>query len=326
VAAVPPPHRHRRALCCTLAAGGEGAALPEHHSAYHRVFSAARWSLDAVGLAVLALALASGLAASGGGGGVLLVVDDTLCRRRGRRLWGVGVHYDPSLTSRAWSDANKSVKSRGHCWVVLGVAVELPCRPGHYYCLPVLFRLCLNRKSAARHRLAYRSRPDLARDVLRLACGRSPARRFHLLADSAYAGQDTLKGLPANCDLTARWPVNAVLHEPPPPRAGPASAAATGCAGRGCPRRRGCRRARAAGAIGRSWGRSGCTAPTASRLVPGVPAHRPRPAADGGGRRAPRGRAAGPGQPGPAGGVLQHGRRRGRHRRGSAGLVRGAFG
>jgi DDE superfamily endonuclease len=213
-------HTVSGALCCGIAAG---AAVTKHHSAYHRVFSAARWSLDAVGLGVLGLVMSC---AAGSGAVVFLAVDDTLCRRRGRRVWGAGMHYDPLLTGRRLSNANGSIKSRGHCWVVLGVVVVcLPFRPGHCYCLPVLFRMCLNKKSAARHRLAYRSRPELAREVVALACGAFPLRRFHLLADSAYAGQDTLKALPPNCDLTARWITNAVLHAPaapkPPGRKGP---------------------------------------------------------------------------------------------------------
>ena len=32
----------------------------------------------------------------------------------------------------------------GHSWVVLCVIVELPLRPGHYFSLPFLFRLCAN--------------------------------------------------------------------------------------------------------------------------------------------------------------------------------------
>jgi hypothetical protein len=42
------------------------------------------------------------------------------------------------------------------------VIVELPFRRGHYYCLPILFRLYLNKKSALKHRRAYRTRPELA--------------------------------------------------------------------------------------------------------------------------------------------------------------------
>ena len=55
-------------------AAGEGF---KHHSAYHRLFSAARWSLDELGLAVfgLILPLLEGV--------VLVAVDDTLARKRG---------------------------------------------------------------------------------------------------------------------------------------------------------------------------------------------------------------------------------------------------
>lgn len=199
-----------------------GALGKKHHSAYHRVFAAAVWSLDAVGLAFLALILASQCLARlfGGGAVVYLVIDDTLYRRRGRHLFGIGSHYDPLLTGRKASNANRSLKSRGHCWVILGVLVSFPFRPEHCYCLPLLFRLYLNRKSAKKEHCPYRSRPELARQMLLLACQAWPARQFHLLTDSAYGGQEMLRHLPGNCGLTARWITNAVLHEPAPTHAG----------------------------------------------------------------------------------------------------------
>ncbi len=197
-------------LACGAAAGG---GCGKHFSAYHRVFSAARWSLDAVGLGVAALVLAAAVPA---GGTAFLAVDDTLCRRRGRRMFGCGMHYDAALTGRRLSNANGSLKSRGHCWVVLGLVVEFPFRPGHCYCLPVLFRLYLNTRSAARHRRAYRTKPQLAVQLVGLLCGAFPSREFHLLADSAYAGQHVLKNLPGNCQLTARWINNAALYAPAP--------------------------------------------------------------------------------------------------------------
>ena len=48
--------------------------------------------------------------------------------------------------------------------------VELPFRRGHYYFLPILFRLYLNKKTAARHRRVYRTRPELAVEMLRCSC------------------------------------------------------------------------------------------------------------------------------------------------------------
>ena len=196
------------------AAGGHD----KHFSAYHRVFAAARWSPEAVGLALAGLIL--GLLAAASGGVVFLVVDDTLCRKRGPKVFGAAMHYDAQLTGRRLSNANASLKSRGHCWVVLGIVAQFPFRPGHCYCLPVLFRLYLNHRAAGRHRQAYRTKPQLALEMLRALCAAFPRRRFHLLADSAYGGKHLLGALPANCQLTCRWILNAALYAPaPPPRA-----------------------------------------------------------------------------------------------------------
>ena len=222
-------HTVTGALAACAGGGGGGAPARKHHSAYHRVFSAARWSLDAAGLGVAALAVGAALACAAAGGGcgggyVFLVVDDTLCRRRGRSMFGVGMHYDAALTGRRLSNANQGLKSRGNCWVVLGVVVCFPWRPGFCYCLPVLLRLYHNTRSARRHRrayrTAYRTKVELALEMLGLICRTFPHARFHLLADSAYGGRNLLNNLPPNCQLTCRWINNAALYAPPPPPGG----------------------------------------------------------------------------------------------------------
>lgn len=185
-------------------------ATRKHFSAYHRVFAAARWGRDAVGLAFLSMILLL----VPGGDAVFLVIDDTLCAKGGRRMYGVDSHYDAANTGRKRSNANRSLKRRGHCWVTLGVVLRLPF--AGYCCLPVLFRLYMNNKGAKRNKTRYRSRVDLGRELLAVACAHAPSRRFHALVDSAYAGQDTLRQLPKNCDLTARWQMNARLCEPAP--------------------------------------------------------------------------------------------------------------
>lgn len=184
-----------------------GSAADKHYSSYHRLFSAARWSLDAVGLAVFALV--EPLL----GEVVMLGLDDTLCRKRGLKMFGTGMHHDPLLSSRG-----KAITNWGHSWVVLGVIVEPPFRRGYYFFLPLLFRLYLNKKSAAKHRRAYRTRPELAVEMLGVLCNCRKNRRFHVVADSAYGGQSVLCFLPAHCDLTSRLPKNARLYAAPPER------------------------------------------------------------------------------------------------------------
>lgn len=184
-----------------LAAGVVGR---KHHSAFHRLFSAAEWSLDRVGMALF-----SGLSLWLEGT-VFLAVDDTLARKRGLKVFGAGMHLDPILSSRGMKLVNW-----GHSWVVLGVLVRFPLWPERWLCLPILFRLYLNKSAAARHRRAYRTRPELALEMVHLLCETEKTRRFHLIGDSAYGGQNVLSALPENCDLTSRLVLEARLYDLP---------------------------------------------------------------------------------------------------------------
>jgi hypothetical protein len=205
--------------CITRMILAAGSAATKHYGSYHRVFSAARWSLDAVGLAVFDLIEPSL------GDVVLLGLDDTLARKRGLKMFGVGMHHDPLLSSRG-----KTVTNWGHSWVVLGLIVRFPLWPGRPCCLPILFRLYLNKTKAQKHRRRYRTRPELAVEMLEVLCRHRKNRRFHVVADSAYGGKSVLCQLPANCDLTSRLVKDARLHDAPPQRR-------TGTNGR--PRKRG---------------------------------------------------------------------------------------
>ena len=186
------------------AAGQNGV---RHHSLFHRIFAAAAWSLDQLGLAVFDLIVAWC------DGVMFLSVDDTLAHKRGLKVFGAEMHYDPLISSRG-----KKLTRWGHNWVVLCVVVRFPLWPDRPFSLPVLFRLYLNTRSAKKHRRKYRTRPQLAVEMLGLVCRHCANRRFHLLADSAYGGQSVLGHLPTNCDLTSRLVLNARLYEAPPER------------------------------------------------------------------------------------------------------------
>jgi hypothetical protein len=144
---------------------------------------------------------------------VTLGIDDTLARKRGRKTFGVGMHHDPLVSSR-----KMAVTNWGHSWVVLSVIVKLPFCSRRWFALPILFRLYLNKSAAARHRRVYRTRPQLAVDMLGVLCSARNTRRFHAIADSAYGGQSVLNHLPDNCDLTSRLLLDARLYNAPPTR------------------------------------------------------------------------------------------------------------
>jgi hypothetical protein len=199
-----------------------GVAEKRHHAAFHRVFSAAQWSLDQLGLIVFGM-----LKVLLPEGTVYLSLDDTEAHKRGLKVYGVGMHRDPQLSTR-----KKPVFTWGHNWVILCVIVRLPFCPDRVFSLPILFRLHLNQATAERARRAYRSRPALAVELIHLLCEAHPEQHFHLFADTTYGGESVLAQLPSNCDLTSRMPMNARLYEAPPPRK-PGT--------RGRPRKRGAR-------------------------------------------------------------------------------------
>lgn len=198
-----------------------GAVGVKHHSAFHRFFASARWSLDEFGLVVFNIARR--LPAPGET--IFLAVDDTLARKRGLKVFGVGMHHDPLLSSRG-----KAIVNWGHSWVVLGMLVRIPFIKQRWFCLPILFRLYRSKQTIAKHGGTYRTRPQLAVEMLQWLCQAYPQQQFNVLGDSAYSGKSVAKQLPDNCDLTGRMHMQAGLYEILDPSAKPA---------RGRPRKRG---------------------------------------------------------------------------------------
>jgi hypothetical protein len=181
----------------------------KHHSAYHRLFSAARWSMDELGLIVFGLILPLLKASQP----ILLAVDDTLARKRGLKVFGAGMHHDPLLSTR-----KMAITNWGHCWVVLGVVLKLPFCGDRWFCLPILFRLYVPKKTAIKKRLPHKTKPQLAVEMLYVLCNAHGNRRFHAVGDSAYGGKSVLCHLSDNCDLTSRLAMNARLYDAPPAR------------------------------------------------------------------------------------------------------------
>src|SRR5437868_6784924 len=109
-----------------------------HISVFHRFFSRASWSLDALGRVVFTLAL-QWLPADQP---LVVLGDDTLARKGGKSIALASMHHDPLLSS-----ARKPFASFGHVWVVLAFG------SGRGFALPVLFRLYVGAKRGGeRHR------------------------------------------------------------------------------------------------------------------------------------------------------------------------------
>src|SRR6187431_840667 len=187
----------RRTVCGMLT--GAGLDQVWHHSRAHRLFSNARWSGDALGLALADLIVARLLPSDAA---LTIAVDDTLFKRSGKKVFGVAWHHD---------GAAKGPKpiGFGNCWVVAGLVVQLSflSRP---VCLPVLARLWRPRHTG---KIAH------ARELAELIAARYPDRTVHVVGDAAYVGE-RLRDVDARITWTSRLKVTSVLHELPPPRTG----------------------------------------------------------------------------------------------------------
>jgi len=198
----------------------------KHYCSFHRFFSQARWNLDDLGRHVFPLLLPFCAPVLVG------AVDDTLARKSGRHIWGAGMHHDPLRSTQ-----KHPFFSFGHNWVVFSLHVAFPFAPHKVWALPVLVRLYRRRKKAT---LApgrggkreskqtgqatpkqYRTRPQLALEMIRIVAQWAGPRKLRVLGDSAYAGGSISRHLPPNAELISRMTMTAGLYElPPPPTAG----------------------------------------------------------------------------------------------------------
>lgn len=197
----------------------------KHYCSFHRFFSQARWSLDAIGRGVLRLLLPFCPPVLVG------AVDDTLARKSGRHIWGAGMHHDPLRSTRS-----RPFFAFGHSWVVFSLQVSFPFAPQKTWSMPILIRLYRkrkkNRSAPGRHGKPerkqtgeatdkqYRTRPQLALEMIQLLASWIPDRKLLVTGDSEYAGGSISRHLPSNVGLISRMTMNAALYEPPPPISG----------------------------------------------------------------------------------------------------------
>lgn len=193
----------------------------KHYCSFHRFFSQARWNLDDLGHCVFRLLLPFCPEILTG------AVDDTLARKSGRHIWGADMHHDPLRSTQ-----RRPFFSFGHSWVVLSLHVCFPFAPGKVWALPILVRLYRKRKKSnlapgrsgkpERKQTGqaagkqYRTRPQLALEMIQIVARWLGSRKLRVLGDSEYAGGSISRHLPANTELISRMTMNAALYELPP--------------------------------------------------------------------------------------------------------------
>lgn len=210
-----------RRTVTNLIRGSAGLSV-KSFSAFHRFFSRNQWRLDQLSHA-LVLLLKPFLSAI-----VQVSVDDTLTRKGGRHIWGAAMHHDPLRSTR-----KKAFFSFGLNWVVLSIQLRFTFAPNKTWALPVLFRLYRpqakkrgpgrpkgeRKRTGAATEKEYRTRPELALELIQLLAQWLPAHELHVVGDSAYGGKTISRQLPANVHLYSRMCMDAALYDPASPKA-----------------------------------------------------------------------------------------------------------
>ena len=180
---------------------------------FHHVLSRASWSSLTISR-VLLDQLVRPLVPTGP---LQLAIDETLERRWGEKIEALGVYRDPVRSSHG-----HFVKAKGLRWVSLMLLAEVSWAR-RVWALPFLTVLAPSRRYHETRVRRHKTITDWARQMLCLLRRWLPDRELVVVGDRTYA---TLRLLAA-CQQMAppitfltRLRLDAVLHEPPPPRTG----------------------------------------------------------------------------------------------------------
>jgi hypothetical protein len=167
---------------------------------FYNFFARSAWTVSDLARHVAALAVARLKVI----GPLFLVVDDTLLHKRGVKVFGLGWFRDAVASTR-----KRVATASGNNWVVLALAVPIPLAPSRVFCIPLAMRLHLAGEE-------HPSCATLARQMLDEVLTWFPDRDVILIADTAYACEPALAGLPQRVGFVGRMRSDAAIYDPTP--------------------------------------------------------------------------------------------------------------
>lgn len=150
---------------------------------------------------------------------IRVIFDETTCKKSGSKIEGASSYRNGAGTARQEWRTLYGVN------FVIGL-MQVPLRPWEsVLSVPIGLRLYLKRKEAAHLDRAYRSRSELAREMLDLVSEEvGPRRTVISIQDGNYSTKKFLRGLPENVEVVGRLPIDSKLYEapeePPPGKRG----------------------------------------------------------------------------------------------------------
>jgi hypothetical protein len=142
---------------------------------------------------------------------IRVIFDDTTKKKAGRHIEGLDRYRNGAGSAR-----QEYRTLRGLNFVLGVMRIPLKRWPGHSLSVPVGLELYLKPTQAAALNVPYRSRSQLARDILDFVAQQVPERPLRSLADGGYATKDYVRQLPKATHVVGRLPISAQLYTLPP--------------------------------------------------------------------------------------------------------------
>ena len=137
--------------------------------------------------------------------------DDTTKKKAGTHIEGLGRYRNGAGSAR-----QEYRTLRGLNFVLGIMRIPLTRWPGHSLSVPIGLELYLKPDQAKALNVPYRSRSQLARDILDFLAAQVPGRPIRSLADGGYATRDYARQLPEAAHVVGRFPISAKLYTLPP--------------------------------------------------------------------------------------------------------------
>lgn len=145
---------------------------------------------------------------------VRLRFDETTCKKTGRKIEGTASYRNGAGTAR------QEYRTLFGLHFVLGeMRLRLRGYKEHFVSLPIGLKLYLKKEQAEALDQPYRSKSDLAREMLEAVCRLAgPDRTVLSVQDGGYSTKDFLQELPSKAQVVGRLPVNSPLYAQPEPK------------------------------------------------------------------------------------------------------------
>ena len=142
---------------------------------------------------------------------IRVTFDDTTKKKAGTHIEGLDRYRNGAGSAR-----QEYRTLRGLNCVLAIMRIPLRRWPGHSLSVPVGLELYLKPAQAHKLNVPYRSRSQLARDILDCSAEQLPGRQLRSLADGGYANKDSVRQLPTSVHVVGRFPISAKLYQVPP--------------------------------------------------------------------------------------------------------------